>query len=367
MTLLLSVGLYAQEEGIQWEHGTLQQALDKAKANKKGPNVVFLDCYTSWCGPCKYMATKVFTTKEAGKYFNKNFVCIKIDMEKGEGVQLMEKYGVAAFPTFLILNPDGTEIGRVVGGGELEDFIKRVEAAMDPAKSPSVILEKYRGSKDINDAIAYLEALKENYMTAKMDEFFGEFWNDLGYSVYSDELWPYIQEAAGAKSSIVYDKFISDYPGTVRMYGDKIKELLKNTTYNKLRSYLAGKTEFSADEVAALVERLKYMAPEDRMSVLICNTATAYAAGDLEKVGMLLNADKIYYDFTYMERVNIERMFTMIKGIPETALAKYYRDMNDYTSKASEDLKKVVEQYKDVVVPEEEGAKNGAIRAIRMM
>ncbi|MDE5612365.1 MAG: thioredoxin domain-containing protein, partial [Odoribacter sp.] len=61
---------------------SLEEACKKAKAENKP---VFLDCYTSWCGPCKMMANNVFTLKEAGDYFNQNFVCVKTDMEKGDG------------------------------------------------------------------------------------------------------------------------------------------------------------------------------------------------------------------------------------------------------------------------------------------
>ncbi|MBR4094560.1 MAG: DUF255 domain-containing protein, partial [Bacteroidales bacterium] len=84
VSVAFSLVAFAQD-GVKWETGSLQEALDKAAGNKKGPSVVFLDCYTSWCGPCKMMAEKVFPTKEAGEYFNKRFVNIKIDMEKGEG------------------------------------------------------------------------------------------------------------------------------------------------------------------------------------------------------------------------------------------------------------------------------------------
>ncbi|MBQ3522806.1 MAG: thioredoxin, partial [Bacteroidales bacterium] len=59
LSLIWSVGIFAQI-GVKWEAGSLQQALEKAAGNKKGPSVVFLDCYTSWCGPCKMMAEKVF-------------------------------------------------------------------------------------------------------------------------------------------------------------------------------------------------------------------------------------------------------------------------------------------------------------------
>ncbi len=127
--IALAFAAYAQE-GIKWETGTFQQTLNKAKENKQGPNIVFLDCYTTWCGPCKFMAENVFTTKEAGDYFNKKFINAKMDMEKGEGIEIAKKYKVRAYPTFLILDGDGNELGRVVGGGKLEIFIEKVEKAI---------------------------------------------------------------------------------------------------------------------------------------------------------------------------------------------------------------------------------------------
>lgn len=127
--LLFTFAAYAQD-GVKWEKGTLQEALEKAKNNENGINRVFLDCYTSWCGPCKFMSENVFTTKEAGDYFNSRFVNIKIDMEKGEGIDIAKKYNIKAYPTFLILDPDGKVVGRVVGGGKLEDFTAKVEKAI---------------------------------------------------------------------------------------------------------------------------------------------------------------------------------------------------------------------------------------------
>ena len=61
------------------------EALAKAKAENK---LVFMDCYTSWCGPCKYMTETIFPQEKAGEFFNPKFVCVKFDMEKGEGKEL---------------------------------------------------------------------------------------------------------------------------------------------------------------------------------------------------------------------------------------------------------------------------------------
>lgn len=120
--MLLASATFAQ---VKWEEGTLNQALKKAK--ESGKELVFLDCYATWCGPCQYMAKSVFTTKEAGDYFNKKFVNIKIDMEKGEGINLARQFKIQGYPTFIILNSNGKELGRIVGGAQIEQFIQKVE------------------------------------------------------------------------------------------------------------------------------------------------------------------------------------------------------------------------------------------------
>ncbi|MDE6685622.1 MAG: thioredoxin family protein [Duncaniella sp.] len=86
------------------EGSTLQDAIDKAAKENK---MVFLDCYTSWCGPCKMMSESVFPTKEVGDYMNPKFVSIKIDMEKGEGPELAKRVEISAYPTFILFDKNG--------------------------------------------------------------------------------------------------------------------------------------------------------------------------------------------------------------------------------------------------------------------
>jgi thiol-disulfide isomerase/thioredoxin len=88
---------------------TFASILAKAKTEKK---LVFMDAYASWCGPCKLMEKNVFTDKNVADFYNKNFINVRIDMEKGEGKELAMKYGVRSYPTFLFLNAEGEIAGK---------------------------------------------------------------------------------------------------------------------------------------------------------------------------------------------------------------------------------------------------------------
>ncbi|OFZ67115.1 MAG: hypothetical protein A3D92_15480 [Bacteroidetes bacterium RIFCSPHIGHO2_02_FULL_44_7] len=92
------------QTGIAFFQGSWEEALTKAKTEKK---LIFLDAYTEWCGPCKQMSKSVFTNEQLGAYFNENFVCYKMDMEKGEGPRMAQKLGVDAYPSLFFL--DGKE------------------------------------------------------------------------------------------------------------------------------------------------------------------------------------------------------------------------------------------------------------------
>lgn len=92
--------------------GTFDQALKEAAKKKR---IVFVDAYTSWCGPCKMMNNNTFKDKATGDYFNANIISMKIDMEKDEGPAFAMKYGVRAYPTLLFINPKGEVVHKVLG------------------------------------------------------------------------------------------------------------------------------------------------------------------------------------------------------------------------------------------------------------
>ena len=120
---IIPFSLTAQEKGIQFIEGTFVEALSRAAKDNKN---IFVDCYASWCAPCRYMANQVFNTDTVGKYMNSRYVSFKVDMEKGEGPELQKQFKIKAYPTFIIFSPEGKELGRFAGSTPAPQFIKYV-------------------------------------------------------------------------------------------------------------------------------------------------------------------------------------------------------------------------------------------------
>lgn len=119
----------SQDAGMEFFHGTWQEVLDASQKERK---LIFVDAYTTWCGPCKMMSRNTFTDAEVGKIYNKNFVNYKFDMEKGEGPEFARKYGITAYPTLFFINFKGEVVHKVVGYRAPDKFIKEAEVALRP-------------------------------------------------------------------------------------------------------------------------------------------------------------------------------------------------------------------------------------------
>jgi len=121
--------LYAQ--GIQFEHITFEEALKKAKEQNK---LIFIDFYTVWCAPCKGMSKNVFPDATVGELYNKEFINIKLDAEK-EGLKIVRKYEVMAYPNLRFIDGDGKMAYKKVGGLDIPKTLQMGNAALNSLKS----------------------------------------------------------------------------------------------------------------------------------------------------------------------------------------------------------------------------------------
>jgi len=154
----------AQEKGMHFEHNTSwEKVLAKAKAENK---FIFVDCFTTWCGPCKMMSNNIFPLEEVGSFYNKNFINIKIQLDTTKndndevkswfaaGKEIATKYNVQAFPTYLMFDPSGQIVHRAVGSSDAKAFIAKGADAINPDKQYYGLKRQYEAGNR-NEAFLY--------------------------------------------------------------------------------------------------------------------------------------------------------------------------------------------------------------------
>ncbi len=167
----------AQEKGIKFEKDlTWQQVLSKARDQNK---YVFIDCYATWCGPCKTMDKEIYTLATVGATFNDKFISVKVQMDvtkrDNKSVQqwyadassIMNEFNVEAFPTYLFFSPEGKIIHRDIGVKSEEEFIALANAAIDPGKQYYRMLDEFKSGKSDT---SFLRQLAISALNAKDKE-----------------------------------------------------------------------------------------------------------------------------------------------------------------------------------------------------
>lgn len=104
-------------------------SFDQAKTlAKQSRHPIMLYFTTEWCGWCKVMEKETFTAPSVIKR-SKDYLSVKLDAEK-DGKALAQKYKISSFPTFVFVNSEGTEVGRIVGYCQAEPFNTKTSAIL---------------------------------------------------------------------------------------------------------------------------------------------------------------------------------------------------------------------------------------------
>ncbi len=157
--LVLSSATGIKAQGIEFFKGSWEEALEAAKEQDK---IIFVDAYTTWCGPCKRMAKNVFPDAKVGEVYNQHFIPMKIDMEKGEGPKFARKYRVASYPTLLYIDGEGKIVHRQVGAQKIPQFLQLANMVMRKGLNVEELDAKYeKGDRDPAFIRKYVKALNK--------------------------------------------------------------------------------------------------------------------------------------------------------------------------------------------------------------
>lgn len=191
-------------QGIEFYEGTWKETLAKAKEEQK---LIFVDAYTTWCGPCKRMAKNVFTQESVGKVFNERFINSKMDMEAEKNMDFVIKYPVSAYPTLMFINGEGEVVLKKVGGQQVDGLLSMANEAEKMDDRSVDFVEGYEaGNRDYDFVLGYVKALN------KVDKSSLKISNDYLKSkptLSDEEMNAFLLEAVTEADSKLFDNLIA--------------------------------------------------------------------------------------------------------------------------------------------------------------
>ena len=206
---ILGIATVSAQNGIRFENDSVSfdKILQKAKNENK---IIFIDCYTTWCGPCKWMDKNVFTNDSVGDFFNSHFICAKIDMEKGGGPEIAKLYEVRCYPTYIFLNGDGKLLHRKSSSYSVQEFIKISQDALIPEKQYSFLKDKYDFGNISRQELISLMRLRQSsclQVDSEVEKYFSIFSSDTEYSRLD---WTVVKDFGVNLNSSVFKFLVSN-------------------------------------------------------------------------------------------------------------------------------------------------------------
>lgn len=163
LALLFPIGTIAQEnKGIEFDRSmSWNEVVEKAARENK---YIFMDVMATWCGPCKSMAEAVFPNEKVGEFFNKHFVCVKLQLNQTsaddeytkawykEAEKIQKEFKIQTVPTLLFFNSKGEIVHSMPGAtNNIDAFIELGKTALDEKQQLYSRLRKFEaGERDVD-------------------------------------------------------------------------------------------------------------------------------------------------------------------------------------------------------------------------
>ena len=344
----------AQDVGIHFETRlSWAEIQEKAMAENK---FIFIDCYATWCGPCKFMSKNIFTQKKVGDYMNAHFISVAVQMDETYGdstwikkwyntaKEIKSKFSVNELPTYLFFSPDGKPVHRIIGitGNQADDFITKVENALHPSTQYYTIINDYKTRS--YDSVFLLNALNEaiDATDEKNVELIGNAYvNSLKYP-YTPENIKIIRRAIKSSRDQGFILFLKNFDRVIRVpeQGSEVKYTVGNIISEEEVDSLFVDPKFPIewDKILNTI-KIKYpVLPKDVEKVIYQNFEQGILVSEIRKPLYLENVPMADWN-KVSEKIKIR----YIGYDPAKMIAKEKPRYYDYKKMRSEQVKSSVE------------------------
>lgn len=306
------------------ENLTWQQVRKIAKKENK---YIFVDCYTTWCKPCKRMDINVYANDSVGNLFNDRFISVKVQMDTtktdnkftrkwyNRAQKMKTKYGISAYPTSLFFAPDGKIVHKDFGYKTPDKFKQTARNALNPSKQYYVLLKAYKkGEKDFVN-MPYLITMAKQFGDTSYHQLLADYYAYLltVEKLYTKENITFIASTLEISKQPLFYMFYPDQTkvdnvmkkeGYARNVVDRI--IIKEKVNPFLRS-LKGKSEPDWDLLYNIIVKDYNGGYADRL-VLETQMKWHYVYGNILKYATVLNDKMEKYG---SDTTNREEDFTL--------------------------------------------------------
>ncbi len=235
--LFITSSSFAQ--GIEFFDGTWDEALAKSKAEERP---IFVDCYTTWCGPCKRMAKQVFTQAAVGEFYNANYINVKIDMESKMGRKFGSKYPVQAYPTLYFIDAAGEVLHKIKGGQQAEGLLQMGNFVLGKVDYSADYAKLYEeGERDPGLILNYVKALnKSNKSSSKVANEYLRSQKDLSTEFNQN----FIFEAVSEADSRIFDLLLENKSNIVKLHSSQaVQDKIEKACYKTAKKAIEFESE----------------------------------------------------------------------------------------------------------------------------
>lgn len=197
------------------------QALAAAAENDK---LLFVDFYTTWCGPCKQLDRLVYQNDSMRAILHKDVVLLKYDAEKDSTFHLSKKHHVLSYPTGLILDQNGLVVNRIYSfAGEdaaalSNSVVKFVDESTELSKNKKTVAG-YSGDIDptiypdfyadyVNRTDTKVDPMEVNTYLESLDD------------IYAENYFSVLLYFAGKVNNSIADRTLEHKDKYIALYGE---------------------------------------------------------------------------------------------------------------------------------------------------